>query len=418
MRRRLINALRSPTLWSAAILAGGGVGFALGTILLARILPREEFGQVALLLSLLQVGAALGSLGLPTLVNRHRLHPGRQLLQHALASGCVAAIIMSLFALHFYQISNGVAYLLGAAVALAAISRVAGSVLQSRHRFGASMLLAQVYNWLLLASVPLVLAFEQRSAGFVALVVSCSCLLIALAGWSFAARIAGHGSGKLDSRTWWSEGVSAAGFSLALNLFFQLDRMVIGRVLSFDDVATYAVVAAIAGAPFRMLQVAAGHSLVPRLRTAVAEGRTATGLIRREGVLLATVSICAALILLPLTQAIIKIGFEDDYRVSHALVAAVILVGLARVFEGFVVSVVTAIGTPRQLSLLTLLGWSGVGAALLGAVAVRGQGLIAVVYALGLGWAVVAFGAAPLSYAAWKMSAKERGRPGGGLEVA
>ena len=67
IRVALRSAFYSPTLRSAATLAAGGVGFGLANLLLARVLPTIEFGVISLLLSFIQVGAAVGAPGLPVL---------------------------------------------------------------------------------------------------------------------------------------------------------------------------------------------------------------------------------------------------------------------------------------------------------------------------------------------------------------
>ena len=66
-------------------------------------------------------------------------------------------------------------------------------------------------------------------------------------------------------------GVSAAGM-----LFIQLERLVIPHVLTVADLALFGVLGAIAGSLFRLLQMAVGFSLLPRLRGA------ATVLERRQ----------------------------------------------------------------------------------------------------------------------------------------
>jgi hypothetical protein len=62
--------------------------------------------------------------------------------------------------------------------------------------------------------------------------------------------------------------------------------------------------------------------------------------------------------------------------------------------------VVTAIGSPRQLSLLSVFGWSGVGVSVVLSAIMSTRGLTAVIYALGAGWLTVSLGAAALAYAA------------------
>lgn len=390
----VIGAWRSPALRSAAILAAGGAGFALGNLLLARVLPEREYGAVSLLLSLIQVGAALGSLGLPTLVNRHGLAATRQLFRYGTWLALIAATIIAAVALVSYRLSSLIAYLLAATVAAAALGRIAGAVMQSRQRFGTSLLLTQIHNWLLLASVPLVLAMDRRSATAVLLFILLCYVITTCIGWRFAPK--DGSSASLSLRLLWSEGFSAAGFGLAFNLFLQLDRLVIGQVLSLQDVAAYSLVAALAGSPYRMLQVSAGHTLVPRLRAAEAR-KTAVELLRHEALMMLGVSALAAPVLLWLTPWIISLVADSVIGTGYMLTAAVIVVGFVRLWQGLAAAVVSAIGNPRELFLLSVVGWLSIAVAVAIASFASRHGLVAVVFALGAGWCVIAVGATMLA---------------------
>jgi O-antigen/teichoic acid export membrane protein len=395
--RIVTGAWRSPALRSAAILAAGGAGFALGNLLLARVLPEREYGAVSLLLSLIQVGAALGSLGLPTLVNRHSLAATGRLFRYGLWLALCAALIIGAVALVSYQLPSFIAYVLAATVAAAALGRIAGAVMQSRHRFGTSLLLTQIHNWLLLASVPLVLVIDQRTATTVSVFILLCYLITTTVGWQSAAK--DRDPGSLSVRMLWSEGLSAAGFGLAFNVFLQLDRLVIGDVLSLQDVAAYSLVAALAGSPYRMLQVSAGHTLVPRLRAASSR-KAAVKLLRHEALLMVGLSVLAAPVLFWLTPWIIDRVAGATIDDGHLLTAAVIAVGFVRLWEGLAAAIVNAMGTPRELFILSVLGWVGIAvAAALASVASR-KGLNAVVLSLGAGWCVIALGATALAFKA------------------
>jgi len=397
--RIVIGALRSPALRSAAILAAGGAGFALGNLLLARVLPEREYGAVSLLLSLIQVGAALGSLGLPTLVNRHALAATGQLFRYGMWLALLAALVVGAVAVVSYQLPSFIAYVLAATVAAAALGRIAGAVMQSRQRFGTSLLLTQIHNWLLLASVPLVLMADARSAAVVSVFILVCYVITTSAGWRVATQEQRPAAGTLSLRMLWSEGLSAAGFGLAFNVFLQLDRLVIGDVLSLQDVAAYSLVASVAGSPYRMLQVSAGHTLVPRLRAA-ANRETAMKLLRHEALLMIGLSVLAAPVLFWLTPWIIGKVAGPAMGVGHMLTAAVIVVGFVRLWEGLAAAVVNAIGTPRELLILSVLGWLGIAVAVALASIVSRDGLVAVVLALGAGWCAIAVGATTLAFEA------------------
>lgn len=389
------KTLGSPAMRTAAWLAAGGIGFALGTLLLARILPEDEFGVVALSLAFVQVGAALGSLGLPTLVNRYVLPANRQLLHYSLAISLVAVVIVAVAA-RLYGLPDEIAYLIGCMVALAAMARTTASLFQSRRRFGTSLLLTQVHNWMLLASVPVVIVTGSRSAILVLTIVLCSYLLATLLGWRSAARLPGAGDGVLSTRMLWTEGLSAAGFGLAINLYFQADRLVIGGALPIEELAAYSVVIALVGAPFRMLQVAAGYTLIPRLRR-VASRAAALHLIGHEGAVVFGTAAFVAAPLLYVTQWLAERALAGRYAISFVLILAVMIVGFIRVWEGFSAAVVSAIGSARELFAMNVLAWLAV---LLGVIVASNSidhGLVAIVYALGAGWLALAIGASVLA---------------------
>ena len=67
-----LRLLQKSTALRAAVGFGlGGVGFALGNLLLARALPPAAFGVFTLFLALVQMGASLAPIGLQGQVNRH-----------------------------------------------------------------------------------------------------------------------------------------------------------------------------------------------------------------------------------------------------------------------------------------------------------------------------------------------------------
>ena len=65
-------------------------------------------------------------------------------------------------------------------------------------------------------------------------------------------------------------------------VFMQLERLVIPRVLTYEDLATFGVVSSLVASPFRMLQNAVFYTIIPRLRGAppVEERRRQGGVTR------------------------------------------------------------------------------------------------------------------------------------------
>lgn len=397
MLARISNlASCSPALRTAAILGAGGLGFALGNLLLARALTAEEFGLVSLVLALVQIGAAFGSLGLPTLIVRKRFIADRDLLRTAGALAGVSMLVLSLGALTFYRLPPTLVYLLGAIVVIAALGRVAGAVFQAAQRFGASLFLTQIHNWLLLASVPVIVLLERRTAVAVAAFMLCSYLVTTTLGWRHAARMQRPAAGRLTWTLFRSEGLSAAGVGLSTNLMFQLDRLVIGRTLPMSDLATYAVVAAIAGSAFRMLQVAAGYTLTPRLRAAN-DRAEALGMLGREALFVFGLAVLVGVLVVLATPSLVQLFAGDRYHASLPLVGAVVAVGFIRIWQAFATSIVSAIGSARELFWLAIVASAATLLTIVAATSGSRYGLVGLVCGMAVGWLAFAAGASILA---------------------
>jgi len=394
------RSTRSPALRSAVGMSLGGAGFAVGNLLLARELSEAEFGTVSLLLSLIQVGAAFGVAGIPTLINRHRWSLTPRLLAACTAGGAAAGLIAAWVAHGFYSLALVLALLLATTITLAALGRVAGAVFQSRERFGVSLTLTQSHNWLLLACVPVVVLLQRPQATTVAAVLVMSYLAVTGVGLWLTVEKPQHAGEQLARKQWLAEGLSAAGLMLAANLLFQLDRLLIGALLPLKELATYSVVAVIAGSAFRMLQVGAGYSLVPRLRSCKRRA-PALRLVAAEAALLAAIGVLAGSLILLLVPWLSEHFLAGRYEISLALVLVIIVTGLVRIWEAVMSSVVNALGSTRELTALSILSWFTVVLSAAASLAGVRFGLLGVVCGLGVGWAVLAFGASVLALRAW-----------------
>lgn len=390
------RGVRSPALRSAAVLGLGGAGFAIGNLLLARVLPEGEFGKVSLLLSLIQVGGALGAPGIPTLINRHRWSVTPTLVAVCAVGASVAGAATAWIAHDLYSFAPVLASLLAAAVVLAALGRVAGAFFQSRQRFGVSLLLTQSHNWLLLASVPLVILLGLPQATTVAAILVLSYVVVSGLGLTRAVSEPRATVAPFAGEGWLPEALSAAGLMLATNLLFQLDRLLIGALLTLQELATYSIVAVVAGSAFRMLQVGTGYSLVPRLRGCKRRS-AALRLLAAEGSLLGAMGLVAALLILLLMPWLTDHFLAGRYEVSVGLVLVVIAIGFVRIWEAAMSAVVSALGSTRELSLLSVLGWITVGLSTACAAWATRFGLLGVVCGLGVGWCVLAAGASALA---------------------
>jgi O-antigen/teichoic acid export membrane protein len=389
--------IQSPALQSAALMALGGVGFAIGNLLLASHLPSEQFGLVSLMLSVIQVGGALCVPGLPTIINRHHLAVNRTIILCWVVGAIVAGIASITFVTTLRPAPPALLAVLALTVAMAGMGRLLAAVLQSHHRLRSSLVLAQGHNWLLLLSVATAFLLPGFANAFAVIAVLLAGYIVS-GTWGYWAthRLKSH-SAIVPARLWWAEGASAAGVMIASNLLFQLDRLLIGSLLSIQELATYSAVAAIAGSAFRMLQTGAGHSLLPRLRACVAR-TDAIALLKKETAVLMGASVATAVMIAIAWPIVAKHVLHGKYQVSAILIAVIVASGFVRVLEATGSSTVSAIGNARELVLLNWLGWLTVAVSIVGGYVLQRFGLLGVVIALGLGWTVSAIGSWSLTF--------------------
>lgn len=419
--RKLVALLRAPSLVAAAVYALAGVGFAASNVMLARVLPVREFGLVALFLSLSQVGVTLGPFGLELSINRHRLPATGRLLGRACVTGGIAAAVLAVVAHYFYGFSPALTWTLAATVLAVTANQIVTTYFQSRERFGLSLFIGLVHAWLLLLAIPLVTVLHDYSALPVALLVLCGYVVITALGWSKRANSPtdAHAHCALPRGTLLKEGLAAIGMNLALTLLFQLDRLIIPTALSIGDLAIYAVVAAVVGSPFRMLQTGVGYTLLPRLRKADSVARVVR-LLRHEAVLMLAAASIAAACVLTIGPWLVDVLIPGDYNPPHSVFVAIVVVGFIRVWCGFAQSLIYSFGSPRELFIVNVWAWLAVGEGVIAAFLIKSTGLTGIVYGLGTGWLTFALAASVLAFRAlrvWRPGATAAVNALGGASV-
>jgi O-antigen/teichoic acid export membrane protein len=375
---------RSATLRTVAVLGLSGAGFAVANLVLARALPTEEYALLTLIVALVNVGHPLAAAGVDGLVNRRRLEAGPRLLRRLMRASVPIALVFTTIGLVGYGVSVQVGLVILLCIVAGGAVMVAGGQFQSEQRFGISLILNQSPNLILLLAAGWVLAVGSRRAETALAVWAAGFVIAASLGWSLLFRER-HAKPHRSVEFPWSEALSIAGLALAGLLLIQLERLLLPHLLPLEDLATYGVLAAIAGSLFRVLQMGVGYSLLPRLRAApsVIERRR---LLLKEARLVVTVAALGALAIWVATPRIENLFLGGKYHLSAALVLAAVVTGFAKVLNGFAQSAVSALAEPRELHLVAVLGWVSVGVAALGAMAGARWGLPGVMYGVGLGW--------------------------------
>jgi O-antigen/teichoic acid export membrane protein len=190
----------------------------------------------------------------------------------------------------------------------------------------------------------------------------------------------------------WSEAFSFAGMQVTGLLLIQLDRLVLPHVLPLRDLATYGVLAAIAGSLFRVLQMGVGYTLFPRLRAAkdVPQRRR---LVAKEARLVGAIVLAGSVAIWIVTPVIERWFLAGKYHLAGSLVLASVVSGVAKVFNAFTKSAASALATPRELSAVNVFGWVSVAIGLVAAIVGARWGLAGVIYGVAVGWMVRALSA-------------------------
>ena len=151
------------------------------------------------------------------------------------------------------------------------------------------------------------------------------------------------------------------------------------------DLALFGVLGAIAGSIFRLLQMAVGFSLLPRLRAAatILERRQ---LIARELRFAVVIAALGSAAILALTPPIEHWLLDGKYHLPMALLVAALFSGIAKIAHAFARATATALATPRELKLVSFAGWLSAAFAIGSAVIAAPWGLTGVIYGIGVGW--------------------------------
>jgi hypothetical protein len=378
----------SATVLSMVVYGASGLAFVGANLLLARELPPEQFALITLLVALSTLGYHLAPFGLDGVVLRGRVDAGWPLLKRAVVVALSIGLVAGLAAVILYGLTAGLAALLFASTTAGGLMLIASAKFQSERRFVISLgLTAMTPNLLLLAGAIATIAADWRTADLTIEILAFGLAAAAALGWLLALRE------RRSARTLavpWGEALVLAGVSAAGMLFIQLERLVIPYVLTVADLALFGVLGAIAGSLFRLLQMAVGFSLLPRLRSAatVFERRALIARELRFAVVIAAVGGAAIFVLTP---AIERWFLAGKYHLPIALLAAALFSGVGKIAHAFARATATALATPRELALVNAAGWLSAALALGAAVAAAPWGLTGVVYAIGCGWFAWAF---------------------------
>jgi O-antigen/teichoic acid export membrane protein len=374
----------SPTLRSVVIYGAAGLGFAGANLILARVLPTNEYAMFTLVIAVVNLSFALAPIGVDGIVQRRQLDAGPILLRRTLAAGLLTGAASVLISGYAYQLPSLLLLLVFASTVGGGAMAVAAAQFQSEQRYGLSLSLTQSPNVILMLAALVVILTGGKGALLPLIISTLGFVAAGIVGWSVLFR---ERASKPHQGSWfpWREALSFAGLNAAGLLLVQLDRLIIPHVLPLHDLATFGVLAAIAGSLFRVLSMGVGYTLVPRLRAArtVIERRR---LIAHEAKLIGVITLVGSVAIWFLTPWIEDSFLAGKYHLAGSLLLATIFSGVAKILNSFTKGTVTALATGPEVSTVNLLGWVSVGVAFAAAIFGARWGLAGVIYGVGLGW--------------------------------
>jgi len=397
----IARLLKSDSLRSATGFAAGGAGFAVGNILLAKVMSPEGFGVVALVLALNQFGLTFGPFGMEVVANRHRPRVGRRLGLSALAFATATGIVAAAIAFWYYGLSAGIVALLLPMVMGSATGRVCTALFQGEGQFKFAMILSQASNYILLFIALLALGLSLTSESFVLVLMALGYVIVSTLGWLAAYRTVNSGRQEIEFDVALREGAAALGIGVGVEILSQFERLAIPKVGSMGMLGTYAVLAAVAGSPFRMIRIATSFSLLPRLR-AVASAAEARAVIVRESLTALLMAVASGVGIVLVAPLVFNTLLKGKYEIGPGLICATIVVGLAKIWESFATAITMSCGSPRSMASISVLAWICLAVAAGAMVIGARYGLLGILYGVGSAWVLLAAGGSYLAVVSFR----------------
>jgi O-antigen/teichoic acid export membrane protein len=379
-----VRSWRSPALAGALFFGISGLGFAAGSLLLARALSKHDFGVVMLAVALIAVGYQLAPLGADGVVNRRRVDFGAPLVWRTAGTSTLAALVFFLVSHLAYHLDGATSLLVSIGIVAGGLNLVAAAKFQSLQQFSISLPLSNSFNLTIVLVSILALIFRLEASWIPLGLVVFGYMVSASVGWCLIFRRRRRASGPFAAFDW-GEALSYAGVHLAAVVLTQLERLLIPGLLSLEDLATFAVLAAVTIAPFRMLQLGVGYTLLPRIRAASSMGERRR-LLGQELLMTGIVVVVGVAAVWMLAPFVVRLFVGDKFILSPALIAAALVSGTVRVLTGFSRATASALCSNRELAYLSALMWLSIACAVAGAAVGSQWGLVGLVYGAAIGW--------------------------------
>ena len=388
--------VNSPALRVATAFGVGGAAFSIGNLLLARQLSAEAYGLVSLIIGLVSLAVVIAPLGIDLVITRRGLELGRYLRRITLATSLLTSVATVIVGAVLYRLHASLLICLLVTIAAGGVSQAASAHFQSLRQFSVSVPILQSPNWGVVLAGAATTAAAATTAIFSCAILAASGLATSVGAWILLVRRTSGANPYGKPAGLWREAIPLVAVTAASSTFLQLERLVIPAALNIDDLATFGVLAALVGSPFRILQAAVGFTIIPRLRDAESiEARNQ--LLKREGLLIIIVILAGSVLIWMLAPYLAHLLLAGRYDLSNSLVVATVIAGVLKVFSAFATAVASALAPARNLRILSIGSWACVAIATFASFAAARWGLLGVLYAISAGWLIRCFIASWLS---------------------
>ncbi|WP_299656575.1 hypothetical protein [uncultured Jannaschia sp.] len=391
----VFRLIRQPTLVSAMTFAVSGAAFALGNLLLARQLPVEAFGRVALVIALFNVLILLAPLGIDQQIARRRIDPGIRLLALLLASALAMGVAVAVTVVAFGGFQASEAAWLVVMTLAGCVTITASMTLRMRQQPWAALTMATIASFILLTIGLATLAFDLRDAEWPLALFAIGNVAAAIWGWSMLQRSCRVPEADREP-VLWREAMSLLGIAFIGAVSLQIERIVIPIPLDLRDLALFSVLASVAIFPFRLLTAGVNFTVVPRLKAASSVSARYR-VLRSELLLLGGIVALAWPVIILLAPPVTTLVTDGGYAISYALATAACCNGTVKILMVVPRAVLTACGSDRDLAALNRLGIVWVVLAVGGAFVGAQGGLTGLIWGVSLGGLLATLPAANLA---------------------
>jgi len=384
----MLKALyRSASLRTAAVMGIGGVGFSLGSLLLARVMPTPEYGVVSLVLGIVAVAGLTAPLGLDQVAARRGIRLDAGWRRAALGACVMTAFAAATVAALVYRLPPSVTASVALITLALGLAQAAGGHFQGQQHLRTAVWVVQLLNAALALVALLAAGLGLSTAGAVcSLLAALVFLAAAVVWWRLRRR---ESVGDTQPTPWglrW-ESISLLTVQACSAGFMQLERLLLGPIVGLHELAVYSVLAALVSSPFRLLQAAVQFSLIPTLRVA-GDAHARRAKILREAALVFVIIAAGSVAIWVLAPPLALWLTAGRYALSHALIVATLISGFLKVVSGFMTAVVVSCGEARRLRILSFACWGSIGISVAGAFLTGPWGLVGVLYGISAGWLV------------------------------